>query len=191
MINVLLTAVAALALVALPPAHGADRYAGVAAGVWIPDTSGNIKTELDNGLAGELRAGWRFAGGFILEAGAGALHAEHTLPPVDVTETTLHALSAWYLLLSAKADLPLGDGTWRIGAGAGLGHYSASLDAKHPPATERSASESDTGFHLGVSLRLAVTEHAGLSLEYREVRASPGDVDIDGAAVLLAGDYHY
>ena len=184
---------AAVLLAALPAAQAEDRYAGIGAGVWLPDTSGTqVKTKLDQGFAGELRAGWRFGERFAVEGAIGGFQAEHSLPPADVTETTLHSVSAGYLLLTGRAFLPLGDGAWRLGAGAGIGYYSADLQAKQPPpGGESDASESDVGFHAGVSAHWAVTPKAVLALEYRLSQASPGDVDIDGAAVLLAADYHY
>lgn len=187
----LIALLAAAALAASPMAGAEPRYAGVAAGLWLPGSGGNIKSELDNGVAGELRLGWRIDKTFALEGAIGALQADATLPPANVTETTLHSVSATYALLTGWAFLPLGDGAWRLGAGAGLGYYSANLKAKDPPAIEQRASETDTGFHLGAAVRYAVTEKYGIGLEYRSVSVSPGDVDIDGAAVLLAGDYHF
>jgi len=191
--KVLIPFAAALA-VALSPAQAAERYAGIAAGAWLPDTGGgNIKTELDTGIAGELRAGWRFEDRFALEGAIGGLSAESELPPADVTETTLHSVAAWYVLLGARGFLPIGDGTWRVGASAGLGYYSADLQAKEPqpPPNEVDATETDTGYHIGAGVHWAVTEKAVLVLEYRQVSASPGDVDIDGAAALLGAEYHY
>ena len=187
---VLLTAVL---LAALPPAHAEDRYAGIAAGLWLPDTSGaNVKSKLDQGVAGELRAGWRWRERFAVEGAIGGFQADHTLPPVDVNETTLHSVAAGYVLLTGRAFLPLGDGSWRLGAGAGVGYYSADLQAKQPfPEGEADASETDTGVHFGVSAHWAVTQKAVLALEYRLTQVSPDGVDLDGAAVLLAADYHY
>jgi len=181
------------AALAAPALASADtRYAGVAGGIWLPDSGGNVKSELDNGVAGELRLGWRVHRNFALEGAIGALQADATLPPADVIETTLHSVSSTYVLLSGWAFLPLGDDAWRLGAGAGLGYYSADLKAKDPPpAGEQRASETDTGFHFGAAVRYAVTDKYGIGLEYRFVSVSPGDVDIDGAAAMLAGDYHF
>ena len=190
--NTSLIALLAGVALAAPAIAGADsRYAGVAAGLWLPDAGGNVKSELDNGIAGELRLGWRVHDNFALEGAIGALQADATLPPADVTEPTLHSVSSTYALLSGWAFLPLGEGAWRLGAGAGLGYYSADLKAKTPPANEERASETDTGFHFGAAVRYAVTEKYGLGLEYRVVSVSPGNVDIDGAAAMLAGDYHF
>jgi opacity protein-like surface antigen len=186
---VLLTAVL---LAVSPRAPAEDRYVGIAVGPWLPDTGGtSIRTELDQGIAGELRAGWRFAGRFAAEAAIGGFQAERTLPPADVTESTLHSVAAGYLVLTGRAFLPLGDGTWRLGAAAGVGYYSADLHIKQPPSIEVKPSESDTGFHLGVGAHWAVTQKARLALEYRLVQASPGGVDVDGAALQLAAEYHY
>lgn len=181
----------ALALAALPCAHASDRYAGISAGLWMPDGAGAaVRTELDDGVAGELRAGWRFGDRFALEGAAGGFRAERSLPPADVTETTLHSVTAWHVLVTGRGYLPLG--AVRFGASAGIGYYSADLKVKDPPpVAERRTSGTDTAFHFGVGADFAVTERYRIGLEYRRVAVSPDGIDTDGAAVLLAGEYRY
>jgi opacity protein-like surface antigen len=183
--------IAAAALATLPTAHGAEGYAGIAAGVWMPDAGGAVRSVLDDGLAGELRAGWRFEQGWAFEGAVGGFQADRTLPAADVTETTLHSMSGWYVLLSGKARFWLPGERWGLGAGTGYGYYSADVHLKDPPATERRTDGNDSGFHLDASVHFRATERASLALEYRQVISSPGDIDLDGTSVLLAAEYRY
>ena len=162
-------------------------YAAVAGGAYFPDTGGALKKELDPGMGGELRLGWQAASGLAFEAAAGGLHAEHSLPPVDVSETTMHAVTASYGLLTATASMALGDGRWQLRGGAGTGYYRFRASLKDPPPDgERSGSESDTGFHLQGGVRFALTPRWALGLDYRWVSVSPDGVDLGGSVVQLS-----
>lgn len=159
----------------------------VAGGAYFPDTGGALKKELDPGMGGELRLGWQGASGFAFEAAAGGLHADHFLPPVDVSETTMHAVTASYGLLTATTSFAPGGGRWQLRAGAGAGYYRFRASLKDPPPDgERRGSESDIGFHLQGGVQFALTQRWALGLDYRWVSVSPDGVDLGGNLVLAS-----
>ena len=171
--------IAALAMLLFCSAASADEgplYTSLALGRFYPDSSDAFVGKLDDGLAAELRFGYRPIPWGALELGAAGYRAERDLPPVDVTETTLRNLKTTALRFTFKGMLPLADGRFTLFAGAGYGRYWVKIDYKDPPSTDHSGSDAYDGKHLVAGGTWRMTAHTALGLEYERLSQGPDNV---------------
>lgn len=186
---------AVLSLCADAFADDLDRWCLAAmGGLYSAETSSAAPvSDLDDGVFGEISAGFLAARNLLLEAGLAGYSAEKALPAVDVTETTIRSISATAVLLTVKGVLPLADGRIELGAGAGIGSYMVDLGFKDPPPppVDTAVSETAAGYHLTAGIDYNALPRLGVGLAYRWFTVEVEDVAVGGDVAGLRVKYRF
>ena len=169
-------------------------YLAVKGGAYSPETSSAAPvSDLDNGMIGEIAAGFAISRNLAIEAGFAGYNAEKTLPSADVSDSTIRSISATAFLVTVKGVFPVADGKIDLSAGAGIGSYKMDIEFKDPPPppVDMNVSETETGYHLTAGIDYNFTPRFALGLDYRWFTVEVDNVDLGGDVVSLAVKYRF